>query len=184
MGKLHFQLYLLTNDIEHLKLAKRYTMKALNVKYKPKGIQVYVYYLLANILMHQGKFKETSRLIYDLSKKVILNDYMKVVEILNLICLGEYEKATRKIKFMESKSKKIYNNELRFLKFVIAHKTKKLDLEMLSKLKYNILGNVKINHFTSIDSLVEKLRIDNKESNIMIKMDIYERLILEILTRE
>lgn len=55
---------------------------------------------------------------------------------------------------------------------------------MLSKLKYNILGNVKINHFTSIDSLVEKLRIDNKESNIMIKMDIYERLILEILMRE
>ena len=124
MGKLHFQLYLLTNDIEHLKLAKRYTMKELNVKYKPKGIQVYVYYLLAIILMLQGKFKETSRLIYDLSKKVILNDYMKVVEILNLICLGEYEKATRKIKFMESKSKKIYNKELRFLKFIIAHKTK------------------------------------------------------------
>lgn len=184
MGKLHFQLYLLTNDKEHLKLAKRYTMKALNVKYKPKGIQVYIYYLLANILMLEGKFKETSKLIYDLSKKVILSDYMVIVEILNLICLGEYEQATRKIKFMESKSKKLYINELRFLKFIIAHKIKKLDLEMLMKLKYNFLGNFEIRNFTNMDALVEKLRVIKKESNTVIRMDIYERLIIEILARD
>ncbi|NPV11930.1 MAG: hypothetical protein HPY57_09095 [Ignavibacteria bacterium] len=176
LGKIYFELFLLTNDINNLKIAKKFFLNSLRLKKtNPKEKDFYIQNLLAQTLIFEGKADMAIKLLEDLNQKNRLDQYINITLIYAYLSCKEFKKAENQIDNLIRNGNPIYRKELLFCKAIL------LELQnMRDDLILKELGITKKEHSKSFPDQ-DKIG-KNNIYQLRKSADLYSQLIFKVLT--
>lgn len=131
LGKIHYNTFLINNSKENLLMAKKVTLKSLQLKHKSSGKIDYIYNQLAQILLMEGKFEEAKKTILGISKTGKLNDYILIALLHIYLCMKNFQEAKRLLIKLKAKENSLFLNELEIWEKIIEKEGEYIDIKAL-----------------------------------------------------
>lgn len=131
LGKIHYNTFLVNNSKENLLMAKKLTLKSLQLKHKTDGKIDYIHNQLAQILLMEGKFEEAKEIIFGISRTDKLSDYILITLLHITLCMKNYPEAKKIILKLKEKENNLFMSELEIWDKIIEKEGEYIDIKTL-----------------------------------------------------